>query len=177
MDDNKLSRATFAGGCFWCMVDCFYLLEGVIEVKVGYAGENTVSPSYEQVKSQLTGHYEVAQVIYDADITKYEELLEMYWRQIDPTDGEGQFQDKGESYRTAIFYENENQRKQAEISKENLEQSGKYMKPIVTKILPLANFYLAEEYHQNFSTKNTKEYKEDRAKSGRDEFLKEIWKN
>jgi len=177
MEDNKLSKATFAGGCFWCMVDCFYLLEGVIEVKVGYAGGNTYSPSYEEVKSQLTGHYEVAQVIYDEEITKYEELLEMYWRQINPTDEEGQFQDKGESYRTAIFYENEMQRKLAEVSKNILDQSGKYSKPIVTKILPLTNFYLAEEYHQDFSTKNTKEYKEDRAKSGRDEFLNEIWKN
>ena len=177
MESNKLSKATFAGGCFWCMVDCFYLLEGVIEVKVGYAGGSVHNPTYEQVKSQLTGHYEVAQVIYDAEITKYEELLEMYWRQVNPTDDEGQFQDKGESYRTAIFYENEEQKNEAEISKDALEKSGKYAKPIVTKILPLTNFYLAEEYHQDFSTKNTKEYKEDREKSGRDEFLKEIWKN
>lgn len=177
MDNIKLSKATFAGGCFWCMVDCFYLLEGVVEVKVGYAGGKVHNPTYEQVKSQLTGHYEVAQVIYDAEITKYEELLEMYWRQINPTDDEGQFQDKGESYRSAIFYENEEQKNEAETSKNILEKSRKYTKPIATKILPLTNFYLAEEYHQNFSTKNIEEYKEDRAKSGRDEFLKEIWKN
>lgn len=177
MDNNKLSKATFAGGCFWCMVDCFYLLEGVDDVKVGYAGGAVHNPTYEQVKAQLTGHYEVAQVIYDAEITTYEELLEMYWRQINPTDDEGQFQDKGESYRTAIFYENEEQRNKAEASKNALDKSGKYTKPIVTKILPLTNFYLAEEYHQDFSTKNTAEYKEDRAKSGRDEFLKEIWKD
>lgn len=177
MGNNKLSKATFAGGCFWCMVDCFYLLEGVEDVKVGYAGGNVKDPTYEQVKSQLTGHYEVAQVIYDAEITKYEELLEMYWRQINPTDDEGQFQDKGSSYRTAIFYENDKQKNEAEASKEALEKSGKYSKPIVTKILPLTNFYLAEEYHQDFSTKNKEEYKEDRAKSGRDEFLNEIWKN
>ena len=177
MDNNKLSKATFAGGCFWCMVDCFYLLEGVDDVKVGYAGGSVHNPTYEQVKAQLTGHYEVAQVIYDAEITTYEELLEMYWRQINPTDDEGQFQDKGESYRTAIFYENEEQKNKAEASKNALDKSGKYTNPIVTKILPLTNFYLAEEYHQDFSTKNTAEYKEDRAKSGRDEFLKEIWKN
>ena len=177
MDNNKYSKATFAGGCFWCMVDCFYLLEGVIEVKVGYAGGNVQNPSYEQVKTQHTGHYEVAQVIYDAEITKYEELLDMYWKQVDPTDVEGQFQDKGKSYRTAIFYENQEQKQLAEASAFTLGQSGKYSKPIVTKILPLTNFYLAEEYHQDFSTKNTKEYKEDRKKSGRDEFLSEIWKN
>ena len=177
MGNNKLSKATFAGGCFWCMVDCFYLLEGVEDVKVGYAGGSVKGPTYEQVKSQLTGHYEVAQVIYNAEITKYEELLEMYWRQINPTDDEGQFQDKGSSYRTAIFYENEEQKNEAEASKDDLEKSGKYSKPIVTKILPLTNFYLAEEYHQDFSTKNKEEYKEDRAKSGRDEFLNEIWKN
>ena len=159
------------------MVDCFYLLEGVDDVKVGYAGGSVHNPTYDQVKAQLTGHYEVAQVIYDAEITTYEELLEMYWRQVNPTDDEGQFQDKGESYRTAIFYENEEQRNKAEASKNALDKSGKYTKPIVTKILPLTNFYLAEEYHQDFSTKNTEEYKEDRAKSGRDEFLKEIWKN
>jgi len=177
MDSNKLSKATFAGGCFWCMVDCFYLLEGVKEVIVGYAGGNLHNPSYDAVKSQNTGHYEVAQVIYDDEITKYGELLEMYWRQIDPTDEVGQFQDKGQSYRTAIFYENEEQRKEAQESMNALEKLGKYTKPIVTKILPLKNFYLAEEYHQNFSTKNKEEYKEDRAKSGRDEFLKEIWKD
>ncbi len=177
MGNVELSKASFAGGCFWCMVDCFYLLEGVIEVKVGYAGGNVHNPSYDEVKSQVTGHYEVAQVIYDAKITKYEELLEMYWRQIDPTDDEGQFQDKGQSYRTAIFYENQEQKNLALTSMNELEKSGKYTKPIVTKVLPLTNFYLAEDYHQDFSTKNSEEYKEDRAKSGRDEFLKEIWKN
>ncbi len=177
MGNSKLSKATFAGGCFWCMVDCFYLLEGVEDVKVGYTGGHVEDPTYEQVKTQLTGHYEVAQVMYDAEITTYEELLEMYWRQVNPTDDEGQFQDKGESYRTAIFYENEEEKNKAQLSRDTLNSSGKYSKPIVTKILPLTEFYLAEEYHQDFSTKSTKEYKEDREKSGRDEFLKEIWKN
>jgi peptide-methionine (S)-S-oxide reductase len=177
MENNKLSKATFAGGCFWCMVDCFYLLEGVEDVKVGYTGGHVENPTYEQVKTQLTGHYEVAQVIYDAEITTYEELLEMYWRQVNPTDDEGQFQDKGSSYRTAIFYENEEEKNKAQLSRDILNDSGKYSKPVVTKILPLTEFYLAEEYHQDFSTKSTKEYKEDREKSGRDEFLKEMWKN
>ena len=177
MENKKLSKATFAGGCFWCMVDCFYLLEGVEDVKVGYTGGHVENPTYEQVKTQLTGHYEVAQVIYDAEITTYEELLDMYWRQVNPTDDEGQFQDKGSSYRTAIFYETEEEKNKAEISRDALNNSGKYTKPIVTKILPLTEFYLAEEYHQDFSTKSTEEYKEDREKSGRDEFLNEIWKN
>ena len=177
MENKKLSKATFAGGCFWCMVDCFYLLEGVEDVKVGYTGGHVENPTYEQVKTQLTGHYEVAQVIYDAEITTYEELLDMYWRQVNPTDDEGQFQDKGSSYRTAIFYETEEEKNKAELSRDILSNSGKYSKRIVTKILPLTEFYLAEEYHQDFSTKSTKEYKEDREKSGRDEFLNEIWKN
>lgn len=175
MSSIKLSKATFAGGCFWCMVDCFYLLEGVEDVVVGYAGGDVENPTYKQVKSQTTEHYEVAQVIYDEALTKYEELLDMFWRQIDPTDDEGQFQDRGKSYRSAIFYETEKERVKAEASRKAIENSGKFNKPIVTKILPLTNFYKAEEYHQNFSTKNPEEYKEDRKKSGRDEFINEVW--
>lgn len=175
MEDKKFEKATFAGGCFWCMVDCFYLLEGTIDVKVGYAGGYKNNPTYKEVKTQTTGHYEVAQVIYNPEFTNYEDYLDMYWKQVDPTDDKGQFQDRGDSYRTAIFYENEQQKEKAERSKKVLEESGRFSKPIVTKILPLTNFYLAEEYHQNFSTKSTKEYKEDREKSGRDEFIKEYW--
>ena len=175
MEQKNYSKAAFAGGCFWCMVDCFYLLEGVIEVQVGYAGGHTKNPTYEEVKSQTTGHYEVAQVIYDEMLTSYDELLDMYWRQIDPTDNNGQFQDRGTSYKTAIFYDNEKDKKIAEASKITLSKSGRFDKPIVTDILPLTNFYLAEDYHQNFSTENIEEYKEDRAKSGRDEFIKKVW--
>jgi methionine-S-sulfoxide reductase len=175
MEQKNYSKAAFAGGCFWCMVDCFYLLEGVIDVQVGYAGGHTENPTYEEVKSQTTGHYEVAQVIYDEQLTSYNELLDMYWRQIDPTDNNGQFGDRGTSYKTAIFYTNEKDKEKAEASKVTLSKSGRFDKPLVTSILPLTNFYLAEEYHQNFSTKNIEEYKEDRAKSGRDEFIKEVW--
>ncbi|WP_373898117.1 peptide-methionine (S)-S-oxide reductase MsrA [Haloimpatiens sp. FM7315] len=173
---NNFKSVTVAGGCFWCMVDCFYLLEGVKDVIVGYAGGSKINPTYAEVKSQTTGYYEVAKVIYDERLTSYEEVLEMFWRQINPTDEGGQFQDRGSSYRTAIFYENEEDRVKALESKKRLEELNKFNKPIVTKILPLKNFYKAEEYHQNFSKKNPEEYKEDRKKSGRDEFLKDNWK-
>lgn len=175
MEQKEYSKAAFAGGCFWCMVDCFYLLEGVIDVEVGYSGGHKENPTYEEVKSGSTGHYEVAMVIYDENITSYEELLDMYWRQIDPTDDSGQFGDRGTSYKTAIFYTNESDKVKAESSKIALSESGRFDKPLVTSILPLTNFYLAEEYHQNFSTKSAEEYKEDRSKSGRDEFLQKIW--
>lgn len=173
--NNKISTATFAGGCFWCMVDCFYLLEGVEDVQVGYTGGHTSNPSYEEVKSQETGHCEVARVFFNESITSYNELLDMFWRQIDPTDKNGQFQDRGSSYRSAIFYENNTQKQLAIDSKEKLESSNRFSKPIVTEILPLENFYLAEEYHQNFSKTHENEYKEDRSKSGRDEFLQNVW--
>lgn len=176
MTEKRIETATFAGGCFWCMVDCFYLLEGTIDVKVGYTGGHKENPTYKEVKSQTTGHYEVARVYYDPELTTYNELLDMFWRQIDPTDEGGQFQDRGSSYRSAIFYENEEQKSKAQASIEALKASGKFDKPIVTRLLPLENFYLAEEYHQNFSEKSTKEYKEDRAKSGRDEFIEQHWK-
>lgn len=176
MTDKIIETAAFAGGCFWCMVDCFYLLEGVEDVKVGYAGGYKENPSYKEVKSQSTGHYEVARVYFNPELTTYDQLLNMFWAQIDPTDEGGQFQDRGSSYRSAIFYESEEQRVKAAASIEALSNSGKFEKPIVTKLLPLTNFYNAEEYHQNFSTKNPKEYKEDRAKSGRDEFIKKYWK-
>jgi len=174
--EKALNKATFAGGCFWCMVDCFYLLEGVEDVIVGYAGGHRENPTYKEVKSQTTGHYEVAQVLYDDTITNYQELLAMFWRQIDPTDDQGQFQDRGASYKAAIFYHDSFQKEAAEKSKLALQDSGKFKKPIITEILPLTNFYEAEEYHQNFPTKSPKEYKEDRAISGRDEFIQGYWK-
>ncbi|WP_185903630.1 peptide-methionine (S)-S-oxide reductase MsrA [Hathewaya massiliensis] len=175
MHNKNIKTAYFAGGCFWCMVDCFYLLEGVIDVKVGYSGGNTKQPTYEEVKSQKTGHYETAMVVYDSSITPYKELLSMFWRQIDPTDDGGQFQDRGSSYKTAIFYESDEEKIMAENSILDLKKSNKFSKPIVTKLLPLKNFYLAEDYHQNFPANNPNEYKEDREKSGRDNFLNKIW--
>jgi len=173
--DKKLETAIFAGGCFWCMVSPFDVLEGVIEVKSGYSGGHKENPTYKDVKSQTSGHYEVIKIIYDPEIISYDKLLQAYWRQVDPTDDGGQFQDRGESYRTAIFYTSEEQRQIAEASRKAMDESGRFPGPIVTPIIPAAVFYEAEEYHQDFYKKSPKEYKEDRSISGRDEFIKKYW--
>jgi peptide methionine sulfoxide reductase msrA/msrB len=167
--------ATFAGGCFWCMVSPFEEQPGIIQVVSGYTGGHKEHPTYEEVCTQTTGHYEAVQITFDPDIFPYEKLLDIYWRQIDPTDDGGQFHDRGESYRTAIFYHNEKQRQLAEKSKRELEESGRFSKPIVTKILPASTFYPAEEYHQNYHKKNPLRYKLYRVGSGRDAFIKKHW--
>lgn len=167
--------AIFAGGCFWCMVSPFDALDGIIEVKSGYTGGHKENPTYKDVKSQNSGHYEVVKIIYDPSLVSYEKLLQAYWRQVDPTDEGGQFQDRGESYRTAIFYTTEEQREKAEASKKALDASGRFPDPIVTKILPAVTFYDAEEYHQDFYKKSPVEYKQDRKISGRDEFIRKYW--
>lgn len=172
---NNYKTAIFAGGCFWCMVSPFHILDGVIEVISGYTGGNLSAPSYEEVKSQNTGHVEAVKILYDESILSYEKLLEAFWRQIDPTDDDGQFQDRGSSYRAAIFYLDENQRLTAEKSKKALMASKRFPKPIVTPILPGREFYSAEEYHQNFYKTHQEEYKKDRAMSGRDEFINKYW--
>ncbi|WP_017727506.1 peptide-methionine (S)-S-oxide reductase MsrA [Halalkalibacterium ligniniphilum] len=168
-------KAMFAGGCFWCMVQPFEEQPGIIEVVSGYAGGRVEHPSYEQVKAGTTGHYEVVQITYDPNLFSYEKLLELYWPQIDPTDPEGQFHDRGPQYRTAIFYYNDEQKKLAEASKKKIEESCRFKKPIVTAILPATTFYEAEEEHQQFYKKSPKAYKEDRQKSGRDEFIHTHW--
>lgn len=173
---SSIKEAYFAGGCFWCMVDCFYLLEGVVDVKAGYMGGNVDNPTYNEVKNQTTGHMETVKVTYDESITSYKEVLDMYWRQVDPTDDGGQFQDRGSSYRTAIFYSSEEQKQEAEASKRAIDESHRFKNKVVTKIVPAGEFYLAEEYHQDFSKKNPKEYEKDRQASGRDEFINEYWK-
>jgi len=167
--------ATFAGGCFWCMVKPFDQWDGVHSVVSGYTGGKSENPTYEDIKKGNTGHYEAVEITYDPTIINYETILDLYWKQIDPTDDGGQFQDRGEQYRTAIFYHDQNQQAIAAASKEELEQSGKFAKPIVTEILPAVTFYPAEDYHQDFYKKSIKEYEEDRAKSGRDEFIAEVW--
>ncbi|MUK88470.1 peptide-methionine (S)-S-oxide reductase MsrA [Ornithinibacillus sp. L9] len=169
-------KATFAGGCFWCMVKPFDQWDGVHRVISGYTGGHLENPTYEDVKSGTSGHYEAVEITYDPNIISYDEILKLYWQQIDPTDDGGQFHDRGDQYRTAIFYHNDEQKECAEASKQALTESGKFMKPIVTQILPAARFYPAEDYHQDFYKKNEDEYKEDRAKSGRDEFINENWK-
>lgn len=168
-------KATFAGGCFWCMVKPFDQFDGIESIVSGYSGGSVENPTYEQVKSGTTGHLEVVEITFQPELFSYEQLLEIFWQQIDPTDNEGQFQDRGASYRAAIFVHNDKQRSLAEQSKQALDQSGRFKKPVVTEILDAAPFYPAEEYHQDYYKKNPTHYKEDRAESGRDEFLEAAW--
>ncbi|MBT2217435.1 peptide-methionine (S)-S-oxide reductase MsrA [Virgibacillus dakarensis] len=175
--NNVLKKATFAGGCFWCMVKPFDQWDGIHRVVSGYTGGHTENPTYEDVKTGTTGHYEAVEITYDPVLISYREIVTIYWQQIDPTDDGGQFHDRGDSYRTAIFYHDTEQKSIAEASKQELDASGKFAKPIVTSILPASTFYPAETYHQDFYKKNKQEYQEDRAKSGRDEFIETNWKS
>lgn len=170
-----LKKATFAGGCFWCMVKPFDQWDGIHQVISGYTGGHLENPRYEDVKSGTSGHYEAIEIMYDPEVISYKTILDVYWRQIDPTDDGGQFHDRGDSYRTAIFYHDAIQKELAEASKQKLANSGRFTKPIVTKVLPAATFYPAEAYHQDFYKKNEREYMEDRAKSGRDAFIEKTW--
>ncbi|MCL1632333.1 peptide-methionine (S)-S-oxide reductase MsrA [Sporolactobacillus sp. CPB3-1] len=172
---ETFETATFAGGCFWCMVKPFDTLPGIKQVVSGYTGGTVENPTYEQVKSGTTGHMEAVQIRFEPDIFPYEKLLELYWTQIDPTDDGGQFFDRGPNYRTAIFYHSELQRVAAEQSKRELAASGRFLKPIVTRILPAAPFYPAEEEHQKFYQKHPERYKAERIESGRDDFIRKTW--
>ncbi|PLS14618.1 methionine sulfoxide reductase [Bacillus sp. M6-12] len=173
--DHSLERAIFAGGCFWCMVSPFDTREGVIEIVSGYTGGHKENPTYKEVTSETTGHYEAVQITFNSAVISYRELLEIYWKTIDPTDKGGQFSDRGQSYQTAIFYHNQEQKLEAESSKRNLGESGRFTNPIITKILPAGPFYRAEEYHQDFYKKNAFRYALYQRGSGREEFLKEHW--
>jgi len=168
--------ATFAGGCFWCMVSPFEEMPGIVQVVSGYTGGHTVNPTYEEVCSETTGHAEAVQITYDPAFMSYKQLLELFWRQIDPTDPGGQFHDRGESYRTAIFYHTEEQRLEAEASKRELEKSGRFDRPIVTAIEPAGPFYAAEDYHQGYHHKQPFRYKLYRRGSGRDAFIDKHWR-
>jgi peptide methionine sulfoxide reductase msrA/msrB len=172
---SHLEKATFAGGCFWCMVPPFEKLDGVKEVISGYTGGHTVNPKYEDVTSETTGHLESVEVIYDPTKVAYGKLLDVFWRQVNPTDAGGQFVDRGPSYKTAIFYHSKEQKKLAEESKRKLEQSGRFDKPIVTEIRPAVSFYRAEDYHQDYWKKNPTRYEFYRYNSGRDQYLAKIW--
>jgi|SRR5690625_376743 len=172
---NTLSKATFAGGCFWCMVKPFDQWDGVHSVISGYTGGNLENPTYEDVKKGSTGHYEAVEITFNPDMISYQDILDIYWKQIDPTDDGGQFHDRGDSYRTAIFYHDETQKELAEKAKTDLQKSEIFNKPIVTEILPAETFYPAEDYHQDYYKKNENHYKADRKKSGRDEFIKSTW--
>lgn len=165
-------KATFAGGCFWCMQNAFKTLDGVVDAVAGYNGGHKEKPTYEEVCSGTTGHYEVVQVTFNPSKISYKELLDFFWKNIDPTDPEGQFADRGSQYRTAIFYHDEEQRKLAEESKKELERSGKLDKPIATQIIKFKKFYKAEEYHQDYSEKNPIQYKLYESGSRRKDYIK-----
>lgn len=174
---ERIEQATFAGGCFWCMVSPFDQQPGIIEVVSGYTGGHTKNPTYEEVCSNTTGHYEAVQITFDPEIFPYSKLLELFWQQIDPTDAGGQFNDRGLSYRTAIFYHNDVQKELAETSKKELVTSGRFQKPIVTEILPVSTFFRAEEKHQHYYKKNPFHYNLYKEGSGRSRFIRDNWKN
>lgn len=168
--------ATFAGGCFWCMVEPFDERPGIISVVSGYTGGDVENPTYEEVSTNNTGHVEAVQITYDPNVMSYKQLVETFWQQIDPTDAGGQFNDRGESYQTAIFYHNDEQKQVAEQSKQELESSGKFSKPIVTPILPAKAFYEAEEEHQDYYKKQSFHYRLYKKGSGREDFINKHWK-
>lgn len=171
--EERLKKATFAGGCFWCMEKPFEELPGVVSVRSGYAGGTTGDPTYETYSEG--GHLEVIEVLYDPEVVSYEKLLDVFWRQVDPTDPNGQFVDRGPHYATAVFYHDEDQRRSAESSKAELERRGVFNGPIVTPILPAGKFYPAEDYHQDYYRKNPIRYRFYRQGSGRDAFLEKVW--
>jgi len=172
-DKGNRQKATFAGGCFWCMEKPFEILPGVASVTSGYAGGTNKNPTYQNYAAY--GHIEVVEILYDPAMVSYEKLLEVYWRQVDPTDPGGQFVDRGMAYSTAIFYHDEEQRMLAEKSKEELDKSGIFDKPLVTPIRPAVEFYAAEEYHQDYYKESPIRYKFYRSRSGRDQFLDKTW--
>jgi len=169
--------AVFAGGCFWCIQPAFDKATGVIKTVVGYCGGTEPNPTYEVVSSEKTGYRESIQITYDPAKISYAQLLDIYWRQIDPTQADGQFTDIGPSYRAAIFYGNDDEKKIAQASKEKLARSGKFNKPIVTEILPAMKFYPAEAYHQKYYQQNPEHFEAFEEGSGRVSFKKKTWEN
>lgn len=174
--DEKWQTAIFGGGCFWCLQQPFEEQQGVVEVVVGYTGGTTENPDYQQVASGQTDHLESVKVTYDPERTDYRDLVDIFWRQIDPTDDGGQFADRGNHYRTAIFYTSAEQKRIAEESKRDLERSNMFEHPIVTRILPATTFYEAEKYHQRYYQKNSAHYAMYKKGSGRESFIENVWK-
>jgi len=172
---SDLARATFAGGCFWCMEPPYDDLDGVVETISGFSGGHVANPSYNQVVRGGTGHLEVVQVVYDPDVISYERLLEVYWRNIDPYQSDGQFCDRGQAYRTAIFVSNEAEERAARASRQDIVALGIERRPIDTRIIDFEAFYPAEDYHQNYYQENPVRYKYYRWRCGRDERLEELW--
>lgn len=177
MDTNATltDKAIFAGGCFWCMEPPFEKLDGVHTVVSGYIGGHKSNPTYQEVSAGLTGHAEAIEISYDPAKISYDQLLDVLWMNIDPTDERGQFVDRGSQYRSGIFYLNEKQRQLAEASRDKLEKSGRFDRPIVTEIVAATKFYPAEEYHQDYYKVSTVRYNLYRNNSGRDQFLKKTW--
>ena len=174
--ENKLSKVTFAGGCFWCIESLFEELAGVKSVISGYIGGRTKNPTYKEVSSGSTGHFEAVEITFDESIINYNKLLNLFWIQIDPTDEGGQFSDRGTQYKTAIFYHDQNQKRIAEESKNSLDESGKFNNPIATNIIKASAFYPAEDYHQNYYKKCSLDYNRYKKGSGREDFIKKTWK-
>ena len=173
--DEGLAVATFAGGCFWCVESDFDKVPGVVDTISGYTGGTVESPTYKQVTKGGTGHREAVQIRYDPTQVSYERLLHIFWRSVDPTDSGGQFCDRGESYQTAIFVENEEEQRLAEASREMLQQSMVLDAPVVTPIEPAGAFYPAEDYHQDYYTKNPVRYRVYRFSCGRDKRVRQVW--
>ena len=174
-DKVKTQKATFAGGCFWCMEPPFDQMDGVEATIVGYTGGKSKNPTYQEISTGRTGHAEAVQIIFDPAKVSYAELLDVFWTNIDPTTKNRQFADRGSQYRTAIFYHDENQKELALNSKQKLQDSGKFDSPIVTEIAPAGEFYRAEEYHQDYYLKNPEHYNAYRKNSGRVDFFERIW--
>ncbi|MFC1653390.1 peptide-methionine (S)-S-oxide reductase MsrA [Patescibacteria group bacterium] len=171
---NELMKATFSGGCFWCMEGPFEAMEGVEEVISGYSGGDVENPKYEQVISGTTGHRESVRIYFNPNKIKFSELLKTYWYQIDPTDSGGQFADRGEQYTTAIYCHSEEQKKLAEEAIKTLNESGEYDSEIVTEVIPVENFYPAEDYHQDFYKHSQERYQNYAQGSGRKDYIKNV---
>lgn len=174
--NEKYEKAVFAGGCFWCMQPPFDYLEGVITTTSGYTGGPEKNPTYKEVSYGKTGHTEAVEVIYDPDVITYDKLLSIFWMNIDPTDANGQFVDRGQQYRPGIFYLNDSQKEAATVSKNKLDKSGRFDKPVVVEITQADEFWDAEEYHQMFYKKKPMRYKTYRFGSGRDQFIDKNWR-
>jgi peptide methionine sulfoxide reductase msrA/msrB len=173
--DAKIESAIFAGGCFWCVEANFEKVDGVVEVLSGYTGGSKENPTYQEVCSHTTGHLEAVKVTYDSNQVTYDDLLEVFWRTVDPTDAGGQFVDRGEPYASAIFVANEDQRQHAQASKQRLADSGRFAEPLVTPIRDAAKFFVAEDYHQDYYHTHPLKYQAYRFGSGRDQFIAKVW--
>ena len=173
---QKTEKAIFAGGCFWCMEPAFESIDGVIDVVSGYIGGKDVNPNYNQVSTGKTGHFEAIEITYNPQKVEYAQLLDIFWKNINPADFDGQFADKGSQYKTAIFYLTPQQKQLAEISKKNLGKLKIFDKPIATEIIKATQFYSAEEYHQDYYKKNPIHYNAYREGSGRKTFIENTWR-